>query len=251
MHTRWIGVLVVGIAAGCKPATPCNATAVVDADADGASVCSDGSGVVDVEDCDDGNAAMSPLLEELCTDGLDNDCNGAADAADTSNCGTDDTDVVEETDDTAACDTATDTDCGPVDPLLINTFAAVCEPDTSEGCGSDCGSKWHYEITVSGANSGGLVLVEQDTVDSWEESHDLTGASTTLSVDLVGAHVDDQMESESTLFQCSMDTNMAWRYEVYATDLSLADCVVATGSEVDPADFFGVDFGGCSNGNDW
>ncbi len=41
----------------------------VDADSDGASVC---------EDCDDNDAARSPLLLEVC-DGQDNDCNGTVD----------------------------------------------------------------------------------------------------------------------------------------------------------------------------
>lgn len=148
--------------------------------------------------------------------------------------------------DTAGCDTATD-------PLLIDSFTYTCEADTSAGCGADCGSLWNYTIVVTGSNSGGLVIIDQDTTDPWSETHDLTGSGTTLSVDLVGAHVSDQTANVSSLFQCDMDTNMAWRYEVYPPEGGSvpADCVVATGSQVDPAVFYGADFGGCANGNSW
>ncbi|MEY3212343.1 MAG: hypothetical protein RIT28_2824, partial [Pseudomonadota bacterium] len=44
----------------------------------GAPVDEDGDGVPASEDCDDGDAAVSPNAEELC-DGIDNDCDGAVD----------------------------------------------------------------------------------------------------------------------------------------------------------------------------
>ena len=108
-----------------------------------------------------------------------------------------------------------------------------------------------------GANSGGVVLINQDTADDWEETHDLTGTGTTLTASLVGAHVDDQVANVSTLFQCGMATLMVWRYEVYTPDNVLADCVVASGSETDPSAFYTLDtdgsgnFEGCANSNLW
>ena len=158
-----------------------------------------------------------------------------------------------DTSDTAGCDTG-DTN---VDQLLINTVTYTCEADTSSGCGADCGSLYDYEITVSGANSGGVVLINQDTADDWEETHDLTGTGTTLTASLVGAHVADQTANVSTLFQCGMATLMVWRYEVYTPDNVLADCVVASGSETDPSAFYTLDtdgsgnFEGCANSNLW
>ena len=42
----------------------------------------DGDGYCDTADCDDGNAAVNPGATEICDNGIDDDCNGAADAAD-------------------------------------------------------------------------------------------------------------------------------------------------------------------------
>jgi hypothetical protein len=36
------------------------------------------------QDCDDANSAVSPAAPEVCDDGLDNDCDGATDAGDSS-----------------------------------------------------------------------------------------------------------------------------------------------------------------------
>ena len=146
--------------------------------------------------------------------------------------------------DTAGCDTNTD-------PLLIDSYTYTCTPDS----GDVFGSNWDYEVIVTGSNSGGLVIVDQDTTDPWNETHDLTGSGTTLGVTLVGAHADplDQTANVSSLFQCSMDTNMVWRYEVYPPEggNTPADCVVASGSETTPDVIWGADFGGCVNGNFW
>src|SRR5438132_1169625 len=38
------------------------------------------------DDCNDGNAAVHPGAKEICDDGLDNDCNGLVDVADTAAC---------------------------------------------------------------------------------------------------------------------------------------------------------------------
>jgi hypothetical protein len=42
----------------------------------------DNDGFCDDVDCDDGNAAINPGAEEVCDDGLDNDCDGNTDSAD-------------------------------------------------------------------------------------------------------------------------------------------------------------------------
>jgi len=42
----------------------------------------DGDGVPEQFDCDDTKAAVSPKGREVCSDKLDNDCNGLVDAAD-------------------------------------------------------------------------------------------------------------------------------------------------------------------------
>ncbi len=154
-----------------------------------------------------------------------------------------------------ACDPLTDTACdtGGTDPLLIDNYTYVCTPDSADVFGSN----WQYTINVSGANSGGLVIVDQDTTPAYHEDHDLTGASTTLGVTLVGAHANppDQAANVSSIFQCGMDTLMVWRYEVYAPDWvagdPAADCVVASGSATGPDSVWGSDFGGCANGNSW
>lgn len=243
----WSSVVSVAFAA-CKPATPCNASALVDGDGDGFSVCTDGSGVTPTgDDCDDADADVNPGATEDCADGIDNDCDGASDAGDPFTCPTDDTDTQD-----TGCDTATDTGCDdPPDPLLIDSFSHECTADS----GDVFGSHWSYSIVVTGANSGGLVLVDQDTETPFHEEHDLTGASTLLDVDLVGAHADppDQEANVSTLFQCGMETLMVWRYEVYPPEGGdvPSDCVVASGSETTPQSVWGTDLGGCANGNDW
>lgn len=43
----------------------------------------DQDGFFSVDDCDDNNSAVNPGAAEVCDDTLDNDCDGAADAADT------------------------------------------------------------------------------------------------------------------------------------------------------------------------
>jgi hypothetical protein len=45
--------------------------------------------VANSTDCNDANAAVNPAATEICTDGIDNNCNGLIDAADTVPCPTD------------------------------------------------------------------------------------------------------------------------------------------------------------------
>ena len=47
----------------------------------------DGDGWYAFEDCDDGDAAINPVADEVCDDGVDNDCDGLIDLDDSEECG--------------------------------------------------------------------------------------------------------------------------------------------------------------------
>jgi hypothetical protein len=47
----------------------------------------DDDGWEDWEDCDDGDPAINPDADEICDDGIDNDCDELTDADDTEDCG--------------------------------------------------------------------------------------------------------------------------------------------------------------------
>ncbi|MBN2497499.1 MAG: hypothetical protein JXR96_23100 [Deltaproteobacteria bacterium] len=98
---------------------------ICDADEDGA----DGAQCAGA-DCDDGNAAVRPGRDELCGDGLDNDCDGVADPA--SLCGERCAGVV--CDEGFACDPDTG-QCVPI--CSPSCEGRECGPD---GCGGSCGS---------------------------------------------------------------------------------------------------------------
>ena len=67
---RLLPLLLCGVLAACsQPHDPGYALLEGSVDADG-------DGFMAFEDCDDNNAAMSPILDEICMDGLDNDCDG-------------------------------------------------------------------------------------------------------------------------------------------------------------------------------
>jgi hypothetical protein len=42
----------------------------------------DGDGFYEDEDCDDDDAAVNPVADEVCDDGIDNDCDGLIDGDD-------------------------------------------------------------------------------------------------------------------------------------------------------------------------
>jgi hypothetical protein len=47
----------------------------------------DGDGFDADQDCDDGDATVNPIADEICDDGIDNDCDDLIDADDTEECG--------------------------------------------------------------------------------------------------------------------------------------------------------------------
>jgi hypothetical protein len=111
-------------------------------DADDTDCCpdADGDGFNDAAcggtDCNDGDAAINPAASELCTDVVDNDCDGAIDCAD-SDCDSD----------PACCpdfdgDGFTDAACGGLDcndnDAAINPFASeLCSDTVDNDCDGD------------------------------------------------------------------------------------------------------------------
>jgi len=98
-----------------------------DADGDGfqLAVCATGPG-----DCDDTNATVHPGAPEICTDGLDNDCNGLVDVLDEAVClaGGVDGDLDGYKD--AACGGS---DCDDTDPFVNPGMQEICD-----GKDTDC-----------------------------------------------------------------------------------------------------------------
>ncbi len=96
-------------------------------------------------DCDDTNASVNPLQTELCTDGLDNDCNGVADRLDAAVC-----DAVYDNDGDGYCPTGRDlngdgdcadsgeaeeaSDCDDTEPLVSPGAAETCTNDRDDDC---------------------------------------------------------------------------------------------------------------------
>jgi len=126
-------------------------------DGDGDGVCPDGRDMNDdgdcadegedtgVMDCDDESAAVSPELEEVCGDGLDNDCNGLADAEDGDLCtGTIDGDGdgwcpagMDMNDDGDCLDEGEDVeggDCNDDDPAVSPDAPEICDDEIDNDC---------------------------------------------------------------------------------------------------------------------
>ncbi|MCZ7685619.1 MAG: MopE-related protein [Sandaracinaceae bacterium] len=96
-------------------------------------------------DCDDTNASVNPLQTEICTDGLDNDCNGVADRLDAAVC-----DAVYDNDGDGYCPTGRDlngdgdcadsgeaeeaSDCDDTEPLVSPGAAETCTNDRDDDC---------------------------------------------------------------------------------------------------------------------
>jgi hypothetical protein len=127
------------------------------------------------------------------------------------------------------------------DILLIDSFSYTCTP----------GAGWRYEFATSAEALEGYLIVDQDTETPWHEEHALPGG-TFMTVDLETVSVpEEQVNGSTTLFACADDRRMVWRVEAYDLGGMLADCVVWSGSNTDPSAIWGVDVGGCANGNSW
>ncbi|MBI4847413.1 MAG: SBBP repeat-containing protein [Nitrospirae bacterium] len=120
-----------------------------DADADGftASFCGG-------QDCDDNNGAVNPNAVEVCTDGIDNNCNGVKDLSDPTavNCPV----CIDNDSDGYAIDGGL---CGPVDcdDADANVYpgaAKICD-----GKDSDCDGRQDFSTDVDADNDGFPVCV--------------------------------------------------------------------------------------------
>ena len=116
----------------------------------------DGDGYRDIacggSDCDDTTATTHPGAAEVCTDGVDNDCNGLADASDIGRC-------------SLVCEVDSDGDgCGDCDDALPGEashdadgdgYGADCDCDDADPTvAADCGRAWGlvggYDCRTSG-----------------------------------------------------------------------------------------------------
>ena len=117
MTVWWSGMVACGVAltlVNCdfSKSDSASDSGQVDRDMDGFSV---------PEDCDDEDPLINPAQDEVCDDGLDNDCDGATDC--------------DDPDCTAAC-TTTETDC---DDGLDNDEDGATDCDDPD-CADDCDS---------------------------------------------------------------------------------------------------------------
>ncbi len=80
---------VASLPAGCSPIVRVLPPSCLDADGDGAYVQNPESreACSQISDCDDANSLISPNIQEICSDGIDNNCNGLIDSDDPTGCG--------------------------------------------------------------------------------------------------------------------------------------------------------------------
>lgn len=96
------------VLSACYGAPPCEPDEVIDSDQDGYSVATSFCWLNAIEDCDDSNAAVFPGAEEICDDGIDNNCDGiSAGAGQREACNGLDDDCDGEIDEDNACGTNT------------------------------------------------------------------------------------------------------------------------------------------------
>jgi len=91
--------------------------------------------IADASDCDDTDATVNPAAEEVCDDGLDNDCNDLADEDDPA-CGSGDDDDDSAGDDDTADDDTSDDDTSDDD--IADDDIADDDDDDAEGSACDC-----------------------------------------------------------------------------------------------------------------
>ena len=97
----------------------------LDADSDGfvSDACPNGT------DCDDGSAAVNPDADEICDDGIDNDCNGDIDGDDAACQGCPDADG-----DGFASDACGGTDCDDTNDAINPDAMEMCSDNVDNNC---------------------------------------------------------------------------------------------------------------------
>jgi hypothetical protein len=113
-----------------------------DADGDGYAVCSGGCGPASGDvcgDCDDQRAAVHPGAVEVCTNGRDDDCDGAMDGAEAA-CACPDADGDGWAVCSSSCSPAPGDTCGDCDDLRADTLSTApdADGDAVPDCGDNC-----------------------------------------------------------------------------------------------------------------
>jgi len=136
----WSTAVVTPIVlSACYGAPPCADDQVTDQDGDGFVVTLPGQSCEPRNwDCDDGDAAVNPAAEEICGDGIDNDCDGfEADKGNQEVCNGVDDDCDGEIDEDGACGTdsgVTDTGAAASSSIALSvTWPKGFESCTSAG----------------------------------------------------------------------------------------------------------------------
>ncbi len=106
------------------------------------------------DDCDDDDPSINPLADEVCDNGLDDDCDGAVDGED-DDCGEGDDDTAADDDDADDDDTAADddTDDDDTDPT-----AAADDDDEAPGCSCESRGRGQTAPGISFAVAALLLL---------------------------------------------------------------------------------------------
>jgi hypothetical protein len=115
-----------GIDNNCNEIIDGGCDGCTDSDGDGYSLEDDLCGEAD---CDDSDETISPDAEEICDDGIDNDCDGETDAADQT---CQDFSTCTDEDDDGFC--AEEDDCDDTDMFVNTEVEEICGDNTDNNC---------------------------------------------------------------------------------------------------------------------